>query len=99
RVARRLCRLPRRDRRDVPQDCRPCRKEVTTTGDNMLFLVISTPRPERPTTLIGQRNRYWTWMQPLLDSGTCRSVHARAGRGAVALFDVDSNATLHKLMN
>jgi muconolactone delta-isomerase len=65
----------------------------------MLFLVISTPRPERPTTLIGQRSRYWTWMQPLLDAGTCRSVYARAGRGAVALFDVDGNETLHRLMN
>jgi len=65
----------------------------------MLFLVISTPRPERPTTLIDARSRYWTWMRPLLDSGLARSVHARVGRGAVALFDVDSNATLHRLMN
>lgn len=65
----------------------------------MLFLVISTPRPERPSTLIDIRSRYWEWMRPLLDSGMARSVYARAGRGAVALFDVDSNATLHRLMN
>ncbi len=65
----------------------------------MLFLVISTPRPERPTTQIDIRSRYWVWMRPLLDAGLCRSVHARAGRGAVALFDVDSNLTLHRLMN
>lgn len=65
----------------------------------MLFLVISTPRPERPTTLIEIRSRYWDWMRPNLDSGLCRSVYARAGRGAVALFDVDSNMTLHRLMN
>jgi len=65
----------------------------------MLFLVISTPRPERPTTLVQDRSRYWDWMRPLLQSGLARSVHARVGRGAVALFDVDSNATLHRLVN
>lgn len=65
----------------------------------MLFLVISTPRPDRPTTLIDIRSRYWDWMRPLLNEGRCRSVYARAGRGAVALFDVDSNVTLHRLMN
>lgn len=65
----------------------------------MLFLVISTPRPERPSTLIEVRSRYWVWLRPMLDSGVCRSVYARAGRGAVALFDVDSNTTLHRIMN
>jgi hypothetical protein len=65
----------------------------------MLFLVISTPRPERPSTLIDDRTRYWGWMRPLLTQGTARSVHARAGRGAVALFDVASNEILHRLMN
>lgn len=65
----------------------------------MLFLVISTPRPEKPTTLIDARSSYWEWMNPLLESGMARSVHARVGRGAVAIFDVDSNETLHRLMN
>lgn len=65
----------------------------------MLFLVISTPRPEKPTTLITARSSYWDWMNPLLASGMAKSVYARAGRGAVALFDVDSNETLHRLMN
>lgn len=65
----------------------------------MLFLVISTPRPERPTTLIDSRSRYWDWMRPLLKTGQAKSVYARAGRGAVALFDVDSNLTLHRYMN
>jgi hypothetical protein len=65
----------------------------------MLFLVISTPRPERPTTMIGSRSRYWTWLRPLLDAGKCKSVHARAGRGAVALFDVESNLVLHQYLN
>jgi len=65
----------------------------------MLFLVISTPRAERPSTITDARTRYWAWLQPLLDAGTARSVHARVGRGAVVLFDVDSNETLHRLMN
>lgn len=65
----------------------------------MLFLVISTPRPERPSSVLDSRSRYWIWMQNLLDSGVAKSVHARVGRGAVALFDVDSNETLHRLMN
>ena len=65
----------------------------------MLFLVISTPRPERPTTLVDARSKYWEWMNPLLASGMAKSVYARAGRGTVALFDVDSNETLHRLMN
>ncbi len=65
----------------------------------MLFLVISTPRPDKPTTLIEARSKYWDWMNPLLESGMAKSVYARAGRGAVALFDVDSNETLHRLMN
>ena len=65
----------------------------------MLFLVISTPRPDKPTTLVDARSKYWEWMNPLLESGMAKSVYARAGRGAVALFDVDSNETLHRLMN
>lgn len=65
----------------------------------MLFLVISTPRPEHPSALVGDRTRYWDWMRPLLDKGLARSVHARVGRGAVALFDVPSNEILHQLLN
>jgi len=65
----------------------------------MLFLVISTPRPEKPTSMASTRHSYWDWMNPLLESGLAKSVHARVGRGAVALFDVDSTETLHRLMN
>ncbi|CAM3970307.1 DUF3303 domain-containing protein [Bordetella tumulicola] len=65
----------------------------------MLFLVISTPRPDHPSSLVDSRSRYWDWMRPLLQSGQAKSVYARAGRGAVALFDVDSNLTLHRFMN
>ena len=65
----------------------------------MLFLVISTPRPDHPSSLVDSRSRYWDWMRPLLQSGQAKFVYARAGRGAVALFDVDSNLTLHRFMN
>jgi hypothetical protein len=65
----------------------------------MLFLVISEPRAEPPSSVVGARQRYWDWIQPLIDAGTVRSVHARVGRGAVVLFDVDGNETLHRLMN
>ena len=65
----------------------------------MLFLVISTPRPDRPSSVTRARQRYWKWMDPLLKSGMSRFVYARAGRGAVALFDVDSNEALHRLIN
>jgi len=64
----------------------------------MLYLVISSPRPERPSEVLGDRQRYWEWLRPLQDSGVVKSVHARVGRGAVVLFDVDSHATLHKLV-
>jgi hypothetical protein len=65
----------------------------------MLFLVISTPRPERPSDVLQDRHRYWEWLAPLRAAGTVRSVHARVGRGAVVLFEVDSHATLHRLVN
>jgi hypothetical protein len=65
----------------------------------MLFLVISEPRPERPSSVTAARLSYWTWIQPLLDSGEVRSVHAKVGRGAVVLFDVASNEVLHAHLN
>jgi muconolactone delta-isomerase len=65
----------------------------------MLFLVISTPRPERPTAVAQNRKKYWRWIDPKLKSRQCRFVYARTGRGAVALFDVESNEELHALLN
>ena len=65
----------------------------------MLFLVISEPRPEPPTSVVAARQRYWTWIQPLIDRGEVRSVHAKVGRGAVVLFDVASNEALHAHLN
>lgn len=65
----------------------------------MLFLVISEPRPERPSSVTAARQSYWTWVQPLIDKGEVRSIHAKVGRGAVALFDVPSNEALHAHLN
>lgn len=65
----------------------------------MLFLVISEPRPEPPSTVTSQRQRYWQWIAPLQASGEVRSVHAKVGRGAVVLFDVPSNEQLHRRLN
>jgi Domain of unknown function (DUF3303) len=65
----------------------------------MLFLVISAPRPEPPSSVTADRQRYWTWIQPLIDAGEVRQVHAKVGRGAVVLFDVASNEALHAHLN
>ncbi|HEY4172470.1 MAG TPA: DUF3303 family protein [Rhodopila sp.] len=65
----------------------------------MLFLVISEPRPERPSSVTAARQSYWSWIQPLIDRGEVRSVHAKVGRGAAVLFDVPSNEALHAHLN
>ena len=48
----------------------------------MLFLVVSTPRPERPSDLAGTRQSFWPWIGRYQESGVCRHVYARVGRGA-----------------
>ena len=65
----------------------------------MLVLVISTPRPDHPSAVRSAREQFWGWIDPLLTSGMARFCYPRAGRGVVALFDVDSNETLHRLLN
>jgi muconolactone delta-isomerase len=65
----------------------------------MLFLVISEPRPEPPLALAAQRQSFWRWIAPLQASGRVKSVHARVGRGAVVLFDVESHEQLHRFLN
>ena len=65
----------------------------------MLFLVISDPRPEPPSSLAAARQRFWTWAAPLQASGELRSIYAKVGRGAAALFDVPSNEALRRRLN
>jgi muconolactone delta-isomerase len=65
----------------------------------MLFLVVSTPRPERPSDLAKTRQSFWPWITGYQQSGVCRHIYARVGRGAVAIFDVDGNDALHRILN
>ena len=65
----------------------------------MLFLVISTPRPERPSQLAETRQSFWPWIAGYEARGVCRHVYARVGRGAVAIFDVEDNDALHRILN
>ena len=65
----------------------------------MLFLVISTPRPERPSDVAKSRQSFWPWIAGYQQSGVCRHVFARVGRGAAAIFDVPSNEALHLVLN
>ncbi len=65
----------------------------------MLFMVISTPRPEKPSSVAASRKKFWKWINPLLEAGVARWCYALPGRGAVALFVVESHEHLHRLLN
>ncbi len=65
----------------------------------MLFLVISTPAPTRPSEVREQRKNFWPWVEDKIDRGVARYCFPRTGRGAVVMFDVDSHETLHRLLN
>jgi muconolactone delta-isomerase len=65
----------------------------------MLFLVVSTRRPERPSDLVSARQSFWPWIAGHQARAACRHVYARAGRGAVAVFDVEDNDALHRILN
>ena len=65
----------------------------------MLFLVVSTPRPERPSELADRRQSFWPWIAEHERKGRCRQIYARVGRGAVAVLDVESNEALHRILN
>ena len=64
-----------------------------------LFLVISTPRPERPSDMAARRQSFWPWVGQYEKAGICKQIYARVGRGAVAVFDVESNEALHRILN
>ena len=65
----------------------------------MLFLVISTPLPTRPSEVREQRKGFWPWVEDKLERGIARSFYPRTGRGAVVVFDVESHEMLHGLLN
>ena len=64
-----------------------------------LFLVVSTPRPERPSDFAAQRQGFWPWIGKYQASGICKHIYPRVGRGAVAVFEVDANEILHRILN
>ena len=64
----------------------------------MLFLVVSDPAPTVPREVAVKRRAFWDWLAPYRTHGTVRFCYPRAGRGAVALFDVPSNEALHRLL-
>ena len=64
----------------------------------MLFMVISTPRPEKPSTVAASRRSFWKWFNPMLADGQAKWIYARPGRGAVALFDTTDHEHLHRLL-
>ncbi len=65
----------------------------------MLFMVISTPRPEQPSKLRRSQRSWWDWIRPLLASGVVQAVYVKVGRGAAVVFEVESNEQLHDLVN
>jgi hypothetical protein len=65
----------------------------------ILFLVISNPRPERPSEFAERRQGFWPWIGNYEASGICKHIYPRVGRGAVAVFDVESNERLHRILN
>ena len=64
-----------------------------------MFMVIGTPRPEKPSSVASSRRKFWKWINPLLDAGVAQWIYARPGRGALALFDAESHEHLHRLLN
>lgn len=65
----------------------------------MLFMVISTPRPEQPSKLRATQRGWWEWIHPLERSGVVKAIYVKVGRGAAVVFDVASNEELHSLVN
>jgi hypothetical protein len=65
----------------------------------MRFLVISNPRAERPSEVAKSRQSFWPWISKFRTDGACKHIYARVGRGAIAVFDVESNEVLHRILN
>ena len=65
----------------------------------MLFLVIATPEPTRPSDVVVQRRKMWPWAQNILDLGHAKSFFGRPGRGMAAIWDVEDNDMLHTYLN
>ena len=64
----------------------------------MKFMVMSNPRPERPSDVRVGQTAYWDWLAPLKKNGTVEAVYVKTGRGAIVVFEVDTHETLHRLI-
>ena len=42
----------------------------------MLFLIISTPRPERPSEVAATRQTFWPWIAKYQADGVCSHIQA-----------------------
>jgi muconolactone delta-isomerase len=65
----------------------------------VLYVVISTPAATPPSSIHHARAAYWDWVDDLRDRGLLLGAWSRVGRGAVAIFDVESHDQLHLLVN
>ena len=67
----------------------------------MLYLVISTPLPSKPSEVRTSRQKLWEWAQPFIDQQIIkdRCMYAKVGRGAIALFDVSSHGELNNYIS
>lgn len=65
----------------------------------MHYLVISTPKAEKPSTMRETQVKWWDWINDLSARGIAKQVYTKLGRGAVVIFDVDAPETLHKIVN
>lgn len=64
----------------------------------MQFMVMSNPRPERPSDVRGGQSDFWDWLEPLKRQGVCKACYVKAGRGAILVLEVDTHETLHRYM-
>ncbi|NYT62719.1 hypothetical protein H0A66_10380 [Alcaligenaceae bacterium] len=65
----------------------------------MLFLVISTPFPQQPSTIRKNQTLWWDWINHQISIGVAKHVYTKLGRGAVVIFDVERPEDIHKLVN
>ena len=56
----------------------------------MLFMVMSTPRPERPSEVRGGQAAFWDWLEPLRQNGTVKDIYVKTGRGLFMVFDLNA---------
>jgi hypothetical protein len=71
----------------------------TSEHNATLFLVISSPRPERPSTVAADRRAFWRWIEPKLKSKQALFAYPKVGRGVAVAFNVKSHEELHALLN